>query len=310
MLSTFNALFPIFSLIALGFVFQFRQFPSAHFWENADKLVYYVLIPSFLVKRLGFSQQLGLDATGVTTIAVVSILTVSISLMMFQMVFKRNGASFSSIYQGAVRFNAYVGLSIIGAMYGEAGLTSFSAVMGGTIPVINLLCIGVLNAYAQGQMSLKAFLLPTCKNPLICATVIGLSIRYFQIPVPQPVQDVVGLLGQAALPLGLVSVGFALRWKINMSKLTDVIYSCTFKFVVLPMFGVLVGIWWQMTPREIELLTLYLCLPTAVSGYIFAKQLGGDTELMSTIITIQTVLGFVIIPLMFQILPVIDAVKF
>ena len=310
MLSTFNALFPIFSLIILGFLFQLRQFPSTHFWENADKLVFYVLIPAFLIKRLGFSKEVGLDATDIIIIAVVAIIIVSMILVVFQALFKWHGASFSSIYQGATRFNAYVGLSIIGAMYGEAGLTSASALMGGMIPTINILCIGILNFYAQGKISFKSFILPMCTNPLILATTLGLSIGYFNIPVYLPIQKVIGLLGQAALPLGLISVGFGLCWKIHTAKLAYAIYSCVFKFGVLPITAILIGIWWQISPREMELLALYLCLPTAISSYIFARQLGGDTELMSTVITVQTALGFVMIPLLFQILPIIYTIRF
>ena len=38
-------------------------------------------------------------------------------------------------------------------------------------------------------------------------------------------------------------------------------------------------------------------VPTASSAYILARQLGGDTETMSSIITFQTLLAFVFMPL-------------
>jgi len=36
--------------------------------------------------------------------------------------------------------------------------------------------------------------------------------------------------------------------------------------------------------------------PTAPSAYILARQLGGDTETMASIITFQTLLAFLIMP--------------
>jgi hypothetical protein len=36
--------------------------------------------------------------------------------------------------------------------------------------------------------------------------------------------------------------------------------------------------------------------PTASSGYILARQLGGDTETMASIITFQTLLAFAAMP--------------
>jgi hypothetical protein len=42
--------------------------------------------------------------------------------------------------------------------------------------------------------------------------------------------------------------------------------------------------------------------PTAPSAYILARQLGGNTETMASIITFQTVLAFLVMPIMALIL--------
>jgi len=42
---------------------------------------------------------------------------------------------------------------------------------------------------------------------------------------------------------------------------------------------------------------IFSAMPTAVSSFILAKQLGGDTEAMAQIITIQTLLAALSIPL-------------
>ena len=38
--------------------------------------------------------------------------------------------------------------------------------------------------------------------------------------------------------------------------------------------------------------------PTAPSAYILSRQLGGDTEAMASIITVQTLMAFLIMPLL------------
>jgi malonate transporter len=43
-------------------------------------------------------------------------------------------------------------------------------------------------------------------------------------------------------------------------------------------------------------------LPTASAAYILARQLGGDYELMATIITVQTLLAGIMMPIMLIIL--------
>ena len=47
-------------------------------------------------------------------------------------------------------------------------------------------------------------------------------------------------------------------------------------------------------------LMITFMVPTASSAYILARQLGGDSETMASIITFQTLLGFVFMPIIAQ----------
>ena len=52
----------------------------------------------------------------------------------------------------------------------------------------------------------------------------------------------------------------------------------------------------------VQVAILLAALPTATSAYILARQLGGDAPLMAGIISGQTLLAIVTIPLMLSIL--------
>ena len=45
-------------------------------------------------------------------------------------------------------------------------------------------------------------------------------------------------------------------------------------------------------------LLIAFMVPTASSGYILARQLGGNTEAMAAIITVQSVLAAVVLPIL------------
>ena len=49
-------------------------------------------------------------------------------------------------------------------------------------------------------------------------------------------------------------------------------------------------------------LIIPLITPTSPSSYILARQLGGDTEVMASIITFQTLLAFLVMPLLASLL--------
>jgi len=55
-----------------------------------------------------------------------------------------------------------------------------------------------------------------------------------------------------------------------------------------------------LTGISAGVLIIIFMTPTAPSGYILARQLGGDTETMASIITFQTILAFLIMPLIAQ----------
>ena len=48
----FSALIPVFALILIGFFFKKIRFPSHEFWPMADKLTYFILMPTLLIFEL------------------------------------------------------------------------------------------------------------------------------------------------------------------------------------------------------------------------------------------------------------------
>ena len=51
-----------------------------------------------------------------------------------------------------------------------------------------------------------------------------------------------------------------------------------------------------VTGEQLLYLTLCGAVPTAMNGYVLARQMGGDAELYATVTTQQTLLSFLTIP--------------
>src|SRR5690554_2928093 len=99
-----QALFPVFVLIMLGHVLRRLNFPGGDFWPQAERFTYYILFPAMLVFKLG---QASLPASAYADIA----LLIVAMLVAIQLFWRWSGPVFSSVYQGAIRFNSYVGLA-------------------------------------------------------------------------------------------------------------------------------------------------------------------------------------------------------
>src|SRR5690606_19872984 len=99
------------------------NFPSEDFWGQAERFTYYVLFPVMLVFKLG-QARLPPSAYGEIALVIASLLLVmSLVLVLVQLVWRWPGPVFSSVYQGGMRFNSYVGLAAAGMMLGDEGLS-------------------------------------------------------------------------------------------------------------------------------------------------------------------------------------------
>ena len=118
----FSALIPVFALILIGYFFKKIKFPSLEFWSQADKLTYYVLMPSLLIYKLSNASLSSSNNLGFILSALLAIFFTMIILMFVNKIKPTNASSFTSVVQGGIRFNTYVFLALSGAIFGNEGL--------------------------------------------------------------------------------------------------------------------------------------------------------------------------------------------
>lgn len=298
-----NSLLPICILISVGYAFKYLKFPSTDFWPMADKFTYYVLMPSLLIYKLSIakidlSHTVSLVATTLSSIFLVLVLLV---LLNFLLHFENK--AFTSIAQGGIRFNTYVFLAFVDTAYGDKGLILAAIVMAFAIPFINVLCISVFAIYTRnGKFSLLSFLKTIVKNPLIGACVIGGMINATGLPLPLFGLKALSILSNAALPIGLLSVGVGLELKYLKHAKKELVVATVTKLLLFPLLSYGVGLLFGLSGISLSIAVIFGAMPTAVSAYILARELGGDISLMASIITLQTIacMGtlFFIVPLL------------
>lgn len=295
-MSLVSALLPVFSLILLGLLLKKIRFPGDKgFWDGAERLIYYVLFPSLLFTNLASAELEAVPVGAMAGVLAGAVLIVTLTLLLIRPLLGIPGAAFSSLFQGAIRQNTYVGLAGAAAIAGSRGLTLASVAIAVLIPLLNLLSVGVLSYFSGGRGWGRA-LLEIVRNPLILACVAGIALNYGGISLPNWIADPLAMLGRAALPLGLLSVGAALRLTVGAGELKAIVLASAAKLLLIPWLVWLgcgqVGLEAQATTVAL----LFAAVPTSVSSYILARQLGGDEHLMAAIITVQTLLAMVSMP--------------
>lgn len=296
MIHIFTALIPIFSLIMIGYFLKKIKFPSYEFWPQADKLTYYILMPSLLIYKLSNANLSSVNSFNFVLTAILTITIILFILMLINKFFRTSDDAFTSVVQGGIRFNTYVFLALADSIFGDTGLVLAVILMTFVIPFINILCISIFALYvSENRLTFTYLLKSIVTNPLIMACLIGGGINYIGIEVPIIVDKILAILSSAALPLGLLSVGFGLVIKeINSSK-NEIFNSNFAKLVLTPIIMFFIAKFFELDNQMISILVIFAVLPTAPSSFVLARQLGGDVRLMSSIITVQTLLSVLFI---------------
>ncbi len=301
MLLVLSALWPVFALLVIGFFCRRYAFPGDSFWAPAEKLTYYLLFPVLLIEKLANSNWEGVPIAQLG-LAVAVLLLGATSLSFLCRFFMRiDGPSFTSLYQGGVRFNTYVALAAVSALYGGGSVAISAVIIAMMIPVINVLCVVVFSANTASNVSVTAVLGTLLKNPLIISCLVGISLNVSGLGLPNWASSVSQLLGQMALPLGLLCVGAGLSVAALKSSQSSIWAASLIKLVLSPLLVYMLGTWMGFDPYLLSILLVFASVPTAPSGYILARQLGGNAEMMSAIITMQTLFSMLSMPIILSV---------
>jgi len=293
------AIAPVFVLICLGYVLRRGGIPSTEFWNLNDRLVYFLLMPALFFVRISTAD---LSEAGLAPYAGVLYAGFFAAIafgVIAALMLRRGGAVGTSVMQGSARFNTFIALAVAEALYAAPGLQI--AVLGAAVlvPVVNLTVVilfAVMLPRAGGRAVIGA-LKSLVTNPLILAILAAIAVNLGGIgPVPV-LHDSLAILGAAALPIMLLCVGANLRLRGLRADALPLVLAAAGKLAVFPLVVVGAALALDLAPMQAQVALIYGALPTGVAAYTLARQLGGDAPLMAAMITAQTLISFVTMPL-------------
>ena len=292
------ALVPVFALIALGAVLHRTRFIDEASWRAVERVTYYVLFPCFLFNAIAAADFTGQPVGRLALVLVGAIAVMALVVYALRPVLKLDGPAFSSVFQGALRFNSYVAIGAIAAILGSKGVALSAIAVAIMVPLLNTLCVSVLVRHAaDGESTFAMFARQFAQNPLIMSCLAGIAVQFASIPLPAVAATTVDMVGKAALPLGLLAVGASLDLADARARPAPVIVATLLRLFLMPLL-VAVGALAVGLPGIAKTAALICAaVPGASSSFILARQLGGDAPLMANITTAQTLAAMVTMPL-------------
>ncbi|KVS41778.1 AEC family transporter [Burkholderia ubonensis] len=290
------ALAPVALLVALGHGLKRSGFVGDAFWPSAERLCYYVLLPALFAHGLASARLQSLAVMPLALALVGSTVAVAAALLLIRPFVRVDGAGFTSVFQGAVRFNNYVGASLAAGLFGAQGIALAAVCVAAIVPTVNLMCVLVFARYGSTRLGIVALVRQIVSNPLVVACATGIAMQASGATFPPAVEPAVRALGAASMPLGLLCVGAALTFDAARAWTQPVCVSSAFKFVAMPLLTLVAGRALGLGDAALTVALLFQALPTSSASYLMARQLGGDAPLMAGITAFQTLFATIAMP--------------
>lgn len=211
MLPIILAIVPIFLVIFLGAALKAGHFLPEEFWQPAEQLIYWILLPALMIATLASADLRELDVGPMAGVIAGALLIMTAILLLLRPMITTDGPAFTSVFQGATRMNTYIGLSVAFAVHGVSGLAAAAVAVAVIVTLSNLLSIAVLARFGAGGQPTLAAAATVARNPLIVACLIGIGLNISGLGLPPVIGPLLNILGRGALPLALLAVGAGLH---------------------------------------------------------------------------------------------------
>ncbi|WP_349361303.1 AEC family transporter [Stappia sp.] len=302
MTSVLNALLPVLLVIAAGHVVARMGLITGEQWRGVERIAYFVLFPAIIIATVAQTDFMALPAFEMSVTLMLSILAMAALTLalhpLLTRVFGLDGPRYSSVFQGATRWNTFVALAIADEMLGADGLALLAVAIVAMIPLLNIVNVLVLARFASGTTPGPGkILLDLGRNPFIWSTAVGLLLNLSGLPLPRFAWSTLEILGSAALPIGIVCVGAGLDLAALRRPGPALTSSLVLKLAVMPALGFGFATLMGVTGPAFAVVMIAMAVPSASGSYLLARQMGGDAKLMAEILTLQTLVAALTMPL-------------
>lgn len=298
MLLVTTAIIPVVLILAAGALLRHRFLTEPGFWRGLEWLSYRVFTPALFITSIAGTDLTIVPIGPLLLSLAVPITAVAGLVVVLRRPLRANGPQLSSLVQGAVRINTYIGLIFATALHGHQGVATFALASAVVVPLVNVICVSTLAAY--GDKSASPRRVPVWRefleNPLIQGCAIGLALNLAGLPLPEFLSATLTMLAAPALACGTLIAGAALHFSYRKRDAIDVGLAAILKLVVLPLAAAAIAIPLGATGATLSTIVLICAIPTAPSAYVLASRMGGDTRLMASITGAQTILALATLP--------------
>lgn len=298
---------PFFALVLAGYLAAQRRLLLEAAIPGLNAFVLYFALPCMLFRFGAGTPILDLLNPAVLAVWVLCALLVVFVTIAFTLgpAVHLKDAAFGALV-AAFPNTGFMGVPLLAALMGPAGVGPMITLLLADLFVTSSLCIALAQAHdASGHGARDAALKTlrgTLANPLPWAIAAGALFSVAGLSLPGPIDAVVKMLGDAATPVALFTIG-AVLWRAGQHAHTRTppgryLPVAAIKLFLHPLLVFAVGaaavrLGAPLSAFQLAVMTLAAALPSASNVSLLAERYGADNGRVARIILASTAAAFV-----------------
>ncbi|WP_319557363.1 AEC family transporter [Thiomicrorhabdus sp.] len=301
MLNTFSILFPVFALIAAGFISRRVNIMGPAAAGELSRFVVWLALPALLFDIMAKSDWQTMFKPDFILVYIIGSFAVFAAVLLWRL---RQGCTLAdaSVDSVAASYSntGYIGFPLMLLIFGSvsevptaiASVIVVSLLFGGAIVLIE----SALHAKLAWHLRLLNVLLAVFKNPLVIAPVLGALFAITPYSLPKSIDSFLTILAGAASPAALVSLGLFLadareNEKNNTPAVRNTALGLSFaKLILQPLLVAWLALFVFEMQTDLAMMAIVLAaLPTGTGPYMLAEYYQRDGLITAQTILISTV---------------------
>ncbi len=308
MSTVLTAVLPIFALILAGYVCGRRDTFGPGATDSLNRFVVYLALPALLFLGAAHVTRATAGPTAfLVAFSVAMLACFTLAFALERMAGHRVADCAIAGLGGGYANTGFMGIPLCLALFGDPGLPP--ALMSSLLTISGLfaLALVLIEFDLQSSPDIGRTLLRTARalgaNPLVTAPLAGFAFDLSGLALPAPVLHFATLLGEAASPCALVTIGLFLSRRRQVgeqgAEAAGIARLVAIKLLLQPaLTGLIVWRFTSLPPLWTTSAVLISALPTGTGPFMLAKLYDREAADISGTILISTVLSIVSITLL------------
>ncbi len=280
LLLSFEVVFPLFALMSLGYLVKRLRMLQENTVRQMNNVVFRLFLPVLLFYNIYTTDISGSFNPFLTIFAAVSVLLSFLAAFLVVVLTEKENPKRGVMIQGIFRSNFIIfGIPVTISLFGQESAGIASLLIAVIIPMFNILSVVALEIFRGGKIRPGKILKGVVTNPLIIATVIALLVLFSNLRLPTLLEDLIADIGGIATLLALFLLGASFTFTEAHGRIRQLVTGVLGKLVVIPLVFLTASVLAGFRDAELVVLLALFGSPTAVSSFVMAQQMDGDSEL-------------------------------